>query len=184
MYLLDIVILGLLIGWLRKGRIENLGYIPLRGVIWFIALGALDLMMQLTQAPERRVLYQILIMGSALVALFLLMFNHRLPGVKLVLIGLVLNLLVMGANGGRMPVSTWAAQASGQGKFLPLLTSGESSRHVVLGPSTHLPYLADLIPIPPPYPAARVLSVGDLFVFIGIIWLMVWGMKSSRSEAK
>jgi len=181
--LLDVVILGILVGWLRKGRIGNLGYIPLRGVMGFIALGALDLLMQLTQSPERRLLYQVLIMGSAGAAFLLLWLNHRLPGVRLVLSGLVLNLVVMGANGGRMPVSTWAANVSGQAEFLPLLTSGESSRHVPLGPQTHMGFLSDLIPIPPPYPAARVLSIGDLLVFAGIIWLVAWGMQTRSAES-
>lgn len=174
---LDVVVLGALAGWCLGGRLVNLAWLPLRGLGGFLALGALELTMQFTRAPERRLLYQALILAAAGVALALLWLNRRLPGASLVLAGLVLNLLVMAVNGGRMPVSAWAAAASGQTPYLPELLSGTGARHVLLTAATRLPFLADIIPLPAPYPVPRVLSVGDLLVFAGVIRLLVYGMR-------
>jgi len=177
---LDVLIFGLLLGLVRKGSIRNLGQLPLQGLAWFLCLGALELGMQFTQAPERRTLYTVLIMVSGAVGAVLLWLNRKLPGVWLVFAGLALNFAVMAANGGRMPVSEWAAVVTGQQEHLPQLISGESSRHLLLTASTPLGFLGDVIPLPRWYPVPRVLSIGDIFIGAGVIRLMVWGMAARR----
>lgn len=173
---LDIIGLALLIGLIAGGKISNLGRLPLKGLGLFVLLGAVMFGVYFTRAPERQIWYQVLIILAMLVAMVLLLKNRHLPGIKLIFFGLILNFVVMAANGGRMPVSQWAAVVSGQADYLPELISGTSCRHVLLGPDTHLKFLADIIPLPSFYPVARVLSAGDLFIFAGIIRLTVWGM--------
>lgn len=179
---LDVVLLGLAVGRLLGGRLINLGSLPLRGLAGFLLLGAVEAAMQASQAPERRLLYQTLIMASGGILAWLLWINRRLPGVWLVILGLGLNLAVMAANGGRMPVSEWAALASGQGDYLPELVSGTGARHMLLTALTHLPLLADIIPLPSPYPVPRVLSIGDVVLFAGLIRLLVAGMLTTADQ--
>jgi len=174
---IDILAMGLLAGLLKGGRLSNLGKMPLRGLGWFIFLGGLELVMVFTQSPERQLLYRWATMLAAVLVVGLLWMNRHLPGVRLVLLGAFLNIAVMAANGGRMPVLEWAAIASGQVAYLPELIDGTATRHVLLGTSTPLPILADIIPLPPPYPVPRVLSIGDLAIFAGVIRVVVWGMK-------
>ncbi len=180
---LDIIVLGAIIGWLCKGRLKNLGNLPLKGIWLFVALGLMELGMVFTQSPDRRMLYQILIMGSAVVLFLLLLINNRIAGVKIITAGLILNFLVMAVNGGRMPVEEGAAVISGQGDYLPELVSGMSSRHFLMTADTKLKVLADIIPLPPPYPVPRVISLGDILIFAGIIILMTWGM-TSKAKSK
>lgn len=180
---IDIVVFGLLAGLLMGGKVKNLGRLPLRGTGWFILLGVIEISMQFTQTPERQFLYKSLIMFAGALMMLLLWANRHIPGVKLSLSGLFLNFLVMAANGGRMPVSQWAAVISGQSDYLPELLSDVSARHVIIGADTKLVLLADIIPLPPPYPFPRVLSIGDVILFAGIIIIIIKGMLERRSVA-
>lgn len=175
---IDILAVGVAVGWALKGRLVNLGSLPLRGIYWFLLLGALQVGMQYTQVPERRVLYTVLIMVASVLAAGLLWINRSLPGVRLIVLGLALNMAVMTANGGRMPVSEWAAIKAGLSEHLPKLTAGQSSRHVPLTPQTRLYLLGDTIPLPKPYPFPRVISVGDVAIAAGVVQLIVFGMST------
>ncbi len=177
---IDIVVLGLLIGLLMGGRIKNLGRLPLKGTGWFILLGIVEVSMQFTQTPERQFVYKTLIMSAGALMMLLLWMNRHIPGVKLSLVGLLLNFIVMAANGGRMPVSQWAAVISGQSDYLPELLNDISARHVIIGPATRLVLLADIIPLPSPYPFPRVLSIGDVILFAGIIRIIIKGMLHNK----
>lgn len=177
---LDVILLGAIIGYLKGGKLTNLGKLPIRGLAWIIALGAIGLLMKLTQSPDKRYLYQTLIMGSSIIMAYFLWINHKLSGFKIIIFGLFLNILVMTLNGGRMPVSEWAAVVSGLSDFLPELYSNVSSRHILLTDNTTFMFLADIIPLPPPYPFPRVLSLGDVFIFGGMIIFMVRGMSQSN----
>lgn len=175
---IDVLLFGVIAGWLLGGKLVNLGSLQLRGMYWFIALGALQVVMQYSQAPERKLLYTALIMLASFMGAVLLWVNHGLPGVRLVTIGLLLNIAVMVANGGRMPVSEEAAIKSGQGEHLPQLVANQSSRHLLLTDRTRLAFLGDVIPVPKPYPYPRVISVGDILIAIGVVQLITSGMKA------
>ncbi|GIV00991.1 MAG: hypothetical protein KatS3mg014_2606 [Actinomycetota bacterium] len=121
--------------------------------------------------------------GTAGVALLLASFaclaivvgvNLRRPGFPLVLLGLLLNLLVIGINRG-MPVSEAAIRASGQLETLEELRGSASPKHHLMGPGDRLTFLGDVIPIPPPIRQA--VSVGDLLALLGIGWFVVVAMR-------
>ena len=91
--------------------------------------------------------------------------NRRLPAAPALLVGLALNMLVIGVNGG-MPVSEEAiraARVSSDG----LPSAIDDGKHHLMTSSDVLTPLADVIGLPPP--AATVLSVGDLFLYSGIV---------------
>lgn len=97
--------------------------------------------------------------------------NRRLPALWLVIAGLALNLLVIAVNGG-MPVSASALEAAGappEG-----LGAERTLKHHLIGPDDVLTPLADVIGIPEPIGA--VVSVGDLFLYAGVVCLIVWVM--------
>src|SRR6185503_6836419 len=74
--------------------------------------------------------------GLILVALVAAV-NRALPGAWLIALGSLLNALVILANGG-MPIDPGALVASGK----PAPSDG---LHVILGPDTRLPFLADVL---------------------------------------
>lgn len=106
----------------------------------------------------------VVIVGSnALVALFLVV-NLRLPGMLLAAIGMVLNVVVIGANGA-MPVSLEAAAVEGSdGKITDF-----GIKHERLGDDTVFPWMADVIPLPG---LSTLISAGDIFLAAGVGWLV------------
>jgi len=111
-----------------------------------------------------------LVLTVVLVGLFL-GGNHRLPGIPLVAAGLLLNALVILANGA-MPVSSTAASRAGlSGTSLHL---DQDPLREQLDGNTRLGLLADRVPVPAPG-WAQVVSLGDLLVAAGIGLLLVAG---------
>ncbi len=99
--------------------------------------------------------------------------NLSAPGFVLILIGLALNALVIGANQG-MPVTRHALIASGQSATLDdLVANGGAKHHLADGGTIMLP-LGDVIAIPPPI--AQAISVGDICVQLGAAWFVIGAM--------
>lgn len=93
--------------------------------------------------------------------------NRRHPGLPVMAVGLVLNLVVILANRG-MPVSLEAVRAAVgavQGASIPV---GDFV-HVLATSATRLPWLADVLPIPGPRVVASVASAGDCLLFAGVV---------------
>jgi uncharacterized protein DUF5317 len=99
------------------------------------------------------------IAGLMLVTLVALV-NRALPGAWFIGLGSVLNTVVTLANGG-MPVDPGALAASGK----PPPSDG---LHVMLGPDTRLPFLADVLLVPL---VNNIYSVGDVVLAIGGFWM-------------
>lgn len=169
MYLLAVVLVaGLAVGRASGGRVTALS--RLRPRSRWLALGALaaEVALSLTGRPS------VLLTATAagLAAAFLLL-NHRLPGLPLVTLGLLANLVVVAANGA-MPVSLYAAARAGAP--VTALADGSDPNHVPAGPHTRLGLLADIVPVA--LPGARdVASPGDLLVAAGLAEFLVVGMR-------
>ncbi|WP_081995743.1 DUF5317 domain-containing protein [Thermus sp. 2.9] len=104
--------------------------------------------------------------------------NRHLKSLYLVLVGLLLNTAVIFVNGGHMPVSAEALERAGIGDFVPIVESKGDAVHALLDETTRLPFLGDVIPLPP---LRKVVSPGDLFILLGIAGVVVEGaLRSSR----
>jgi hypothetical protein len=88
---------------------------------------------------------------------------------------LTLNAIVIGINGG-MPIPERVLIAAGESGAIPALRAGGSLYHLA-GPQDRLLALADSIG--GRYPVHFVLSIGDLFLFAGMMVVLVWGMRSA-----
>jgi len=107
--------------------------------------------------------------------------NLRAPGFALIIVGLALNVTVIGANHG-MPVTREALIRSDQADTLhSLITDGGAKHHLATDDSVLLP-LADVIPIGDP--VRQVASIGDLFVHLGVGWFIVMAMRRREAEAR
>lgn len=98
--------------------------------------------------------------------------NRHLKSLYLVLLGLFLNTLVIFANGGHMPVSLAALERAGIAEFASLLRTKGDAVHALLDENTRLPFLGDVIPLPP---LRKVVSPGDLFILLGLAGVVVEG---------
>jgi hypothetical protein len=90
--------------------------------------------------------------------------NISIPGIATMALGGALNLTAIAANAGVMPASRWAVARSG-------LTVGHGFANSAPVAHPHLLWLGDIIPVPAG-PLANVLSVGDLLIFTGLLFLL------------
>ncbi|GAA1412676.1 DUF5317 family protein [Catellatospora coxensis] len=89
-------------------------------------------------------------------------------GLCLMWTGFTLNSAAIAVNGGAMPFAAGAP-------------AREAVGHVRLRPDHHLPWLADVIPVPM---FARVVSVGDLILMAGIAFLLTAAMAGRDREGR
>jgi len=177
---LSVILLSVLIGYLVGGRLRGFERLHLR--YWWLA--PIGLGLQALPLPDARHGTDFLVRMAVLGASYLLLLlfaglNIRIIGMQLLLVGLALNAVVVIANGG-MPVSRHALVVSGQTEVLKLLTADEGAKHHLMTSADRLTPLADVIPIPPP--VGQVASVGDVFVYAGLGWLIVAVMRGRTGE--
>jgi len=161
------------LGLVLRGRLANLAEARFR----FAWLGLLGVALQLPTVSGTA--GDLLLLASFGCLLAVILLNLRQPGFALVLLGLVLNLLVIGVNRG-MPVSREAIVASGQASTLAELRRSDSPKHHLMGPEDRLTFLGDVIAIGPPI--RRAVSVGDLAALLGIGWFVVGTMRRRQGS--
>jgi hypothetical protein len=129
-----------------------------------------------------------LILSQAVLLVFCWL-NRRLPGIWLLALGLVLNLLVISANGGFMPISPQTAAALLPANVLARLQVGGRFGYgkdiLLTAGQTKLAWLADrfLLPAWSPYQVA--FSLGDILVACGAFWLLfTQGKPLTRRSSK
>lgn len=103
--------------------------------------------------------------------------NRHLKSLYLVLLGLFLNTLVILANGGHMPVSLDALKRAGVAGWEEILRNRADAVHTLLDEKTRLPFLGDVIALPP---LGKAVSLGDLFILAGIASVVVEGALRGR----
>ncbi|MBS3940662.1 MAG: DUF5317 domain-containing protein [Actinobacteria bacterium] len=174
-FVVTVVLLAIAVSYVRGGRMRNIAAAPLHHG-WLLALGVvLQVGVDLAAArgwltPDVWWTYGLLATSQLFVVAWVVV-NRHLPGLVLVAAGLAANALVMAANGA-MPVSPEAIAALGIGDV-----EVPPGKHILLDASTRLPWLADVIPVPP---LRSIISVGDILLAIGLIplthRLMTWPM--------
>ncbi len=165
MVVLIVLALAILVGFIAGGSLRPFEHLEVRW--WGIALAGLVLQGVSLASDIGRPAGAALLVGSYALLLLFAWVNRSLPALWLVMAGLVLNILVIGVNGG-MPVSASAletAGASAEG-----LGEG-TAKHHLMGPDDKLTPLGDVIGIPPPIGA--VISVGDILLYAGLAILVV-----------
>jgi uncharacterized protein DUF5317 len=96
-------------------------------------------------------------------------FSRRTAGVLVMALGVALNLSVIVANRGQMPIEQSAASRAGDTSYYLSLTKPGAHRHVQALPSTLLRPLDDRLPSP----LGHVVSVGDLILALGAAWWLL-----------
>jgi MFS family permease len=89
--------------------------------------------------------------------------NRKIPGIWLVGVGTVTNVVVIAANGGVMPASPDALAAAG----LPTTAGSFENSAAVAAPT--LSFLGDIFAVPKSWPLSNVFSPGDICIAVGAI---------------
>jgi hypothetical protein len=172
---LSVVVAGLVAGFIARGSVRNFERVSVYW--WGAALAGLALQVVPAHWLDGDVSVTALVVSYALLIAFVWV-NRRLPAAPLLLIGLALNALVIGLNGG-MPVSESAIRVAG-GTSGELPSAIDDGKHHLMTSSDVLTPLADVIGLPPPI--ATVLSVGDVFLYSGLVVFTVVVMRGRFAE--
>ncbi|MBF7096592.1 DUF5317 domain-containing protein [Alkalibacter mobilis] len=168
-----LLLLAIIIGYVRKGRISNLANLkirltPLMVLAFLIQAG---IYAGYTYEVAFVMDYDILLHFISYIMLFAaLMSNFENKWFILLTTGMILNFLVIFLNGGKMPVSVDAAEAIGLGSSLDLMFLKRAGTHQPLTDGMLLSFLADVIPFS--YPGImsyfnNIYSIGDFVIYLG-----------------
>jgi hypothetical protein len=152
------LVAALLIGLATGGHIGNLAQMRFRWP-WFV-LAVLVIREAMLLTPLNRIEGVQYVYVAAIAALIVWTAWHirLVPGVWVVTAGAALNLVVILANGARMPVAPALAGV--------LVQRGHIGQYVLMSSNTNLNWLADWIGFP--WPVRGAYSPGDLLIAFGI----------------
>jgi len=131
----------------------------------------------------------VLPLSLGVLALFL-WYNRRLPGFWLLGVGLLLNLAVIVANDGLMPISPETLAivhgTQGHGTEVAEVVEGQAigDKNIVLRvEDTRLEWLGDRFTVPDQWPIQFAFSLGDLFLALGAFWAL-WAGGATRGATR
>ncbi len=183
-----IIIISIIIGLLRKGNLSSLSQISLKRIelIVFACLIQGGLIFLGSKKIKFILDYSsYMIIFSYIVLLLAVWYNKKLKGMKIIALGIIFNFIVIVANGGHMPVLLSSLYKAGLNDFALALKEGSYVTHTLITEKTLFRFLADVIPLPPPFLDPSVVSAGDFLMFYGVFSLIQNAMlKKQNSEEK
>lgn len=187
---------GILVGKLRGGRIKNLVHIQINGWPLMLASAWIEIaaayLLQKEIEPAAAWVAQnvwfihLLAYGLLFWSLYL---NRQERGFKWIFLGILLNFMVIMANGGQMPVDIREIDRELYKTTIERLENGKDMVHRVMDEETRLKLLGDILPLRKPYPFPKSLSMGDIVMIGGIALFIQEKMKekigtSTSQESK
>ncbi len=184
MVVLALGVAGLVVGLARGGRLANLALLELRwGGLAILAL-VIQFVVVHRLMPDPSVSLDLagaLFLVTYLTILVVVWRNRLLPGIWLVGVGVLLNVLATLPHGGLMPTTPDVLQFAG--RPVPNQLPGPGERPYVISKDLVLPQeqiplwlIADRFALPRGWPGAGVFSPGDLAVGVGVGWLLAAGV--------
>ena len=167
--IIEPTIISIIVAKFRKGKFRNLEKLDIKACYLLLAAAGIQIISSITKKNNllQDGLIYLHILSYILIIICLLL-NIKRNSMKAFLIGVILNFIVIFANGGMMPVSLDGIMGINDNISVELPVSGYNIKHQGLSPDTKFVYLADIILIAKPYPFPKILSVGDIFIMIGL----------------
>jgi hypothetical protein len=188
MILLVAILAGLVVGLLLARLLKRPWTVPPLRRPWLVIVAFLPQFFNLYLPATRARVSDELAAAGLMVSLALLLvfcwFNRRFSGVWLLALGLAINLLVITANGGFMPISPQTASRFASPDTLAALRNGDRFGYkdiLLLPEQTRLVWLSDHFLPPEEFPYQVAFSLGDVLIAAGAFWLMVTQGKTLKA---
>lgn len=165
------IIILIVVAMLFRRDLSVLGRISYRGGWLFVVviIGLYILQAGLITFASGQTWWQMVLLNvSQLALIFLFLLNRHVPGAKLFALGIALNVLVMLANGGWMPVTPEMTHFVHPDRPVVEEIRPSLSKNIILSRSeTHLWILSDIIPVILPW-RRNAVSIGDIMLVAGV----------------
>ena len=185
----ELIVIALIVGWLSGGKFLRLADIHIKHV-WLLAVtlflyfAAWGFRLKLGTAHFEW-LYGAMFIASRLALLGLVVANIRVPGAKLILIGMVLNLIAITSNHCTMPARAEAIGDVYGSAYLAYFKTAPHIQSALLDASSKAKFLCDNIAMRKPYALVpEVVSVGDVTMSVGILLAIVGIMRTPLPKEK
>lgn len=170
--------IGLVLGFLLGGRLAGLAELRFRWLPLFLVGLAVQVALFSTPLTDRvGELGPPIYVASTALVLVAVARNWRITGIPVVLAGAICNFAAIVANGGYMPAGGAALEA------LDRHLTGEYSNSAALARPALEP-LTDVFAMPAWVPYANIFSVGDVLISLGVVVVIVAGMRRGRGGAR
>lgn len=186
MILIIMVAIGVAIGLLSRGSFAGFSQAKFRFLPLLLVSGLIQIVIFLGYIgsnPSVRSLAPYLYVGALATGLVAIYLNRHIFGMKVVFVGALLNFIVIALNGGSMPAREASLEIAGTLEHVrdqhARLDAGEDVQWpqlTIADDETRLAFLGDVFPIPEGFPAANVVSIGDILISAGAIMAIVWVM--------
>ena len=182
-----IIIISIIIGLLRNGKLSSLSQISLKK-LELIVLACL-IQAGLIFLGPKKVKFVLdyssyMIIFSYIILLLAVWYNKKLKGMKIIALGIAFNFIVIVVNGGHMPVLLSSLYKAGLNDIALILKEGSHVTNTLITEKTLFRFLADVIPLSPPFPDPSVVSVGDFLLFCGVFSLIQNAMVKKEQNPK
>ncbi|MDN5351999.1 MAG: hypothetical protein PWQ12_919 [Clostridiales bacterium] len=171
---IEAIVIGLIIGLIRNGRISNFGEVRFKG--WPLAIAAffcfiipygLGIFGIPFESPQ---IFPFAAMG---IIVLLALANHDRMGMKLIALGTILNMVAMAPNYFLMPLDLSLMNSLGYGSFVSSVTDGSVVNYIDAAQAVPWTvYFGKFFALPAAYPLSRALSIGDVAVSLGVLLLI------------
>ena len=183
----EILLAFLVLAIIYKKRIFNIVNIHLKYSIIFFISFLLQFLVVFLGSKEIKLILKfgpLVYVISFLLLLWVIYQNGHVKGMKIIFTGIFINFMAITMNGGQMPVSVEAMKNASLDKLYQTVQSGNYVTHVLMtkGDNFIAQIAGDIIAIPPPHPRPRVISIGDIIMTIGIIYMLYYYSKNKISE--
>ena len=175
MLYLYIIIISIIIGLLRNGKLSSLSQISLKKIELIVLACLIQAGLIFLGSKKVKIVLDYssyMIIFSYIVLLLAVWHNKELKGMNFIALGIIFNFVVIIANGGHMPVLLSSLYKAGLDDFALVLKEGTYVTHTLITEKTLFRFLADVIPWPPPLPDPSVISAGDFLLFYGVFSLI------------
>ncbi|MBA1336364.1 MAG: hypothetical protein HPY66_2799 [Firmicutes bacterium] len=178
MFIVFFVVLSILIGFLRGGKLSHLIKKPLKFQIFvvlsfLIQIAIFSKLADMSHLSRFSIIF-LHVISYVLLLLFTLL-NWKIAGIPIIGTGILLNAIAIFSNGGYMPAlaDNLLKTAAGKGSEA-VAYGGAVNNSIQITDSTRFPWLCDIFVLPSWLPFSNVFSVGDIIIAVGVsIYLVI-----------